>query len=480
MPPSQSKNGNTQVVIIGAGVGGLSAGIALKRQLGLHAFKILEQAEDIGGTWHDNTYPGCASDIDTHWYSLSTDLNPHWASTHVSQPELKEYWKQLASKYSLYDQLVLNRQVTSVDWDNQQQLYKITSQDSKSKKIFNDAAQIVICATGILYVPFVPPELESIKKFRGSAFHSARWDNTIDLHNKRVAVVGNGCSATQLVPIIAKDPTTQVVNFCRTPHWYLRSRWGAFPESVKWVFAHVPLAMPFGCRRFVIDSGYLSALHQSNLDLNYDGIAEFTEGGIISKKGKGELNAVVECTECVAPQARNPALSPYRPLTLADTQDKFPLKVRGSEGITVQEYYDRKGGPEAYLGVTLPGFPNFFMIAGPNSATGHASVIFTEEVQINYIMQFVKPIVKQLASSFEITTRANDEFNSAIQKKLSKSIWSNCLSWYRFGHTGKIITQWPGTMTEYWWNMRTPIWSHYKAFGHDEIRMWSQAFTPTS
>lgn len=182
----------------------------------------------------DNTYPvrergqvgfecrlmpfqGCASDIDTHWYSLSTDLNPHWASTHVSQPELKEYWKQLASKYSLYDQLVLNRQVTSVDWDNQQQLYKITSQDSKSKKIFNDAAQIVICATGILYVPFVPPELESIKKFRGSAFHSARWDNTIDLHNKRVAVVGNGCSA-YVFSLAMHVPLSY--SRCIAPSWY--------------------------------------------------------------------------------------------------------------------------------------------------------------------------------------------------------------------------------------------------------------------
>ncbi|KAJ3483533.1 hypothetical protein NLI96_g6247 [Meripilus lineatus] len=484
-----------QIVIVGAGVGGLAAGIALKRQLNFHSFKILEQAGDVGGTWN-----GCASDIDTHWYSLSTDLNPYWRKSHVSQPELKAYWKELAKKYSLYDQLVLNRQVTSVDWDHKRQLYKIVSQDTKSKEVFYDEAQVVISATGILYVPFHPPDLDGVKVFKGTTFHSARWDYSVDLHNKRVGVVGNGCSANQFLPIIARDPTTQVINLCRSPHWILEWEWDTFPEYLKWIFAHVPLTMriyrywimarqeyfytsllagekkdnrgkvekkleryiksktpseyhdkiipkiPFGCRRFIVDSGYLSALHQDNFDVNYEGIAEFTESGIITKKGnKLDFDVIIFATGFVV--------------------DRYPLKVRGVEGITVQEFYDRKGGPEAYYGVTVPGFPNFYMLGGPNTTTGHASVIFTEEVQINYILNFVKPVIQRLASSFEVTPEANEEYNRDLQKKLSTSVWSSCTSWYRLDHSGKVISQWPGTMTGYWWKMRNPVWSHYKAVG---------------
>ncbi|KAJ3483527.1 hypothetical protein NLI96_g6249 [Meripilus lineatus] len=405
---STAQKSGVRIVIIGGGIGGLSTGIALKRQLNFRDFKIYEQSWDISGTWHHNTYPGCASDVDTHWYSLSTDLNPYWKQSHVPQPELKEYWKQLAVKYSLYDQLVLNRQVTSVDWDNKRQLYRVHSQDTRTKETFLEEAQIVISATGILFVPFHPAELEGVKAFKGTTFHSARWDHSVDLHNKRVAVIGNGCSASQFIPIISEDSTTQIMNFCRSPHWYLQWSRGAFSKTWQRIFAHVPFVMrmyrnmlmarldlfyvlvfsgennprraklqkqlakyirsqappeyhnrlvpdyTLGCKRFIVDTGYLSALHRPNLDLNYDGIAGFTDDGIVTKTGeKHSFDVIIFATGFIV--------------------DKYPLKVRGVEGITLQEYYDRKGGPEAYLGVTVPGFPNFYMLGGKRHVATNSS-----------------------------------------------------------------------------------------------------------
>lgn len=149
----------------------------------------------MAGLKHKHGHKGCACDIDAHWYSLSTDLNPYWNKTHVPHHEIKSYWRDLTVKYSLSDQIILNRNVTSADWDNKKQLYRIRSHDVQTNENFEDEAHIVISATGILSVPSYPKDLDSIKNFKGPTFHSARWDHSVDLKNKRVAVVGNGCSA---------------------------------------------------------------------------------------------------------------------------------------------------------------------------------------------------------------------------------------------------------------------------------------------
>ncbi|KAJ3492156.1 hypothetical protein NLI96_g177 [Meripilus lineatus] len=486
---------STQVVIIGAGIGGLSMGIALKRKLKLHEFKIFELSGDVGGTWHHNTYPGCASDTDTHWYSLSTNKNPFWKKTQVSQIELKEYWKGLAEKYSL--PLILNREVVSVDWDNSKQLYKVSSKDSQTQAVFEDSARVVISAIGVLNVPSFPRELEGIRDFKGSAFHSAQWDHSIDLKNKRVAL-----ASSQLIPIISEDPSTEVVNFCRSSHWFLDIPVMApISATMQMIFAHIPFVMRFyrmwimfrnellylflsvrqnwlralitkqfegciknnapleyhsqlipkrwvGCKRLIIGTGYLSALHRPNFDLNYDGISKITDDGLITKKGKKfTFDVIIFATGFVT--------------------DKYPLNVRGIAGETVQEYYDRKGGPEAYLGVSLPGFPNFFMILGPNTVTSHGSVLFTEEVQAEYLIQLIRPIIQGHVTSVEVTPEANEVFNTAIQQRLEGSMWSSCTSWYRLGHQGKIVTQWPGYLTEYWWRLRRPIWRDYHMTGRN-------------
>ncbi|THH30107.1 hypothetical protein EUX98_g4084 [Antrodiella citrinella] len=490
-----------RVIIIGGGVAGIMTAIAFKKQLGFSNFTLYEQSDDLGGTWNLNTYPGCASDVATHWYSFSSDLNPDWNQSHVFQPELKAYWKGLSAKYDINKHVRLHTQVVSADWDPRNQVYRLEVLSATGEKR-TEYANAIVSAIGTLNVPHYPDELKGIRDvFKGEHFHSARWDHSVDLRNKRVGVIGNGCSAAQFVPIIAEDPTTQVVSFGRTPNWFM-PRWRTpIPSYQRMLFRHVPFAMriyrwllmtqyeavymfivsggprnsirerlckqlvayikdnapekyhqmliptyPFGCKRFIVDPGYLEALHRPNNDVNFDGIAEVTEKGILTKKGKHfDCDVIIEATGFIV--------------------DEFPIKMKGRDGATIQEYFQAQGGPTAYKGTAVPNFPNFYTIFGPNTTTGHGSVIYTEEVQIDYIMQMLSPVINGLASSFEVTHEATDAWNARIHKKLSTAVWSACQSWYRVGHDGKNSSIWPGLLIEQWWQLRRPVWSHYKAVG---------------
>ncbi|KAI0074670.1 FAD/NAD-P-binding domain-containing protein [Panus rudis PR-1116 ss-1] len=470
----EKSTAENRVIIVGAGIGGLAAGIGLKTQLGCTNFTIYETANDVGGTWR-----GCASDVHTHWYSLSTDLNPEWDNTHVFQPQLFRYWQDVARKYSLYEHCTFQTEVVGAEWDDRRQLWHVEVKDLRTGERRVDSAKAVISGVGVLCVPFYPPDLDGVKtKFKGQYFHSARWDYSVDLHNKRVAVIGNGCSAAQFAPIIAEDPTTQVVNFARTPMWFFPRIRRIYTGFEKWVFRNVPFAMrlyrwglmawfltnymkknapekyhdvlkpdyPFGCKRLIVDTGYYDMLHKPNVSLVVDGIAEITETGIVTKKGEHlPFDVIILATGFVV--------------------DKFPFPVRGREGISIDEYNNQHGGPTAYLGTTVPGFPNFFMLGGPNTTTGHGSVIFTEEVQVNYAMKMLKPLLRGEVASFDVTEKATDKYNEKIQRRLNSAVWSVCESWYRVGHTGKISSLWPGSFVEFWWALRTPKWSDYTVVG---------------
>ncbi|KAJ7769773.1 hypothetical protein B0H14DRAFT_2967291 [Mycena olivaceomarginata] len=482
------------IVIIGAGIGGVSFGIALRRHLGgFDDFTIYDKGSDVGGTWRDNIYPGATSDVSTHFYSASTDLNPNWSATHTPQPEMLAYWRKLALKYQLYSRTIFNRAVVSAEWSADEQLYHIVTQDVQSGTEFATTAKILISALGILDIPRYP-NIAGLSSFEGELFHSARWDTGVDLRGKRVAVIGNGASAIQFVPLITEDPTVQVTEFCRTPQWFLPQNRSKYTPLWKWTFKHVPLVLrayrlflycrteknyltifsnenfrskaaamlanyirlaapkeehdnlipdyTLGCKRMLLDTGFLQALHRPNLNLNWHGIQSITEDGIITTKGKElSFDIIIFAT--------------------GFTADQYPLKVVGDLGNTVQEYYDSQGGPKAYLGTTVPGFPNFFMIAGPNIATGHTSAIYTEELQINYILKFVKPILDGLVTSFSVTPRATDAYNDLIQARLARSVWVQCTSWYRAGGEGKVSSIFPGPMFLFAWWVRRPRWEDY-------------------
>ncbi|KAF7360625.1 hypothetical protein MVEN_00794200 [Mycena venus] len=501
-----------QIVVIGAGIGGISFGIALRRQLGSTDFTIYEKASDVGGTWRDNIYPGATSDVPTHFYSASTDLNPDWSSTHTSQHEMYVYWRKLASKYDLYSRIVFNRSVVSAEWSAKEQLYHIVTEDVHSGARSSTTAKILISALGILDIPRYP-NIAGLSSFKGDMFHSARWDAGVDLRGKRVAVIGNGASAIQFVPLITEDPTIQVTEFCRTPNWFVPPIRAKYSPLWKWTFRNVPFAMRFyriflylrsetgylrifvndafrakttvllanyikamapeeyhdylvpdytlGCKRMLLDTNFLKSLHRPNLKLNWDGIQSVSDDGIVTKKGeKLPFDVMIFAT--------------------GFTADQYPVKVVGEAGNTVQEYYDSQSGPKAYLGTTVPGFPNFFMIAGPNIATGHTSALLTEELQINYILKFVKPILAGVVSTFSITTRATDAYNELIQARLSRSVWVQCMSWYRAGGEGKVSSIFPGPMFLFAWWVRKPRWEDYKvqpAAGREERwgrRMWCE------
>ncbi|KAF7353943.1 hypothetical protein MVEN_01080600 [Mycena venus] len=475
------------VIIIGAGLGGLAMAIKLKR-MGFTNFTVVEKASEVGGTWRDNVYPGCSSDSFIHFYSLSTDLNPNWAHSLAFQPEIQEYVLQVALKNDLYSNIIFNRKVISAQWDMRTQRYDIITEERNGTLVPMTAA-ILVSAIGLLEVPKFP-EVPGISRFRGETFHSARWDTLVSLTGKRVAVIGSGPSATQFVPIISEDPTVNVTQYCRSRSWILAPARVEYSTIQKWLLRHVPFylkafrwfcfiwaenlyfaifgnhsmnqvveqqvkaymmeATPaeyidqvipvdpnhkVGCKRVIFDTNYLASLARPNMSLVWDPIESITEDG------SGAFDVIIYGTGYVV--------------------DNYPINIKGIDQ-SVAEYYRDHGGPTAYLGTTLPGFPNFFTICGANTATGYTSLVFAEEVQVQYIAQMIKPVISGDILSAEVTAEATDAYNRDIQNRLSGFIWSKCYSWYRTGNTGKIHGLFPGSMILFWWWLRRPNWAHYK------------------
>ncbi|KAF8636867.1 hypothetical protein AX16_010925 [Volvariella volvacea WC 439] len=497
---ASSPSGSPDVLIIGAGVGGLTFAISLQRQLGFKNFVIIEKASEIGGTWRDNIYPGCASDTPVHFYSLSTDLSPNWSRTHCFNDEILKYWVQLTDKYNLRPRIQFNREVSGAEWDAEKQRWHVTTKDLKSGDLHVYDTRIVISASGLLGLPRIP-KIEGLSNFGGSYFHTAQWKPEVDLKGKRVAVIGSGSSAIQCVPGIAKEPTTQVTHFIRTatwlppaphtPYWSIElwlfrtipgllrlSRWVLFLKFEilyaliwKWGFTrwilqkvyaepymklkapkqYIDKLMPnytVGCKRIVYDTGYFAALHKPNLTPKWDGISKFDKDGIVTKTGEHvPLDVVVFAT--------------------GFTTNYYPIPIKGSTGQTLQEYYDSQGGGKAYLGTSFPGFPNFYMMAGPNTVNGHGSALFTYEVQSDYLIQLIKPVLDGAISSVDVTTTATEEYNDKIQRQMQNTVYIRCNSWYRKGGNGKVTSAFPGSAIKYWWWLRKPNWNHYAIYGQD-------------
>ncbi|KAG1815643.1 uncharacterized protein BJ212DRAFT_1587927 [Suillus subaureus] len=490
-----------RVAIIGAGVSGLTQAIALKTKLKFHNFTIFEKGPEVGGVWRANKYPGCSSDVDIHWYSLSTDLYPYWNKSHGLQPEIQAYWIKLSRKYNLYPHIAFNTKVLSAEWDDAKQQYTIVAEDVFSGKRTMSVAHVVISALGILEAPKMPYEIPGIRKFQGASFHSAQWPSSIDLQNKRVAVIGNASSGAQFVPSVSEDSSVEVVNFIRTPTWFNTRPHIPYSDTAKWMFANIPLVMrlhrawimfwfvaplhlpmgdkalqkqrdamtkyildnapdryhshmipvhPPGCKRTVADSGFLKSLCRSNVTLNFDGIAEIVENGIITKTGEMlPFDVIVYATGFIG------------------KQERYPMHVRGLNGTTVQGYYDAHGGPTAYLGTAIPDTPNFYLINGPNTGT-RASALFIAEVQVAYILQLIEPVLTGSASSFTIKATPTDAYNAKLQDELSRSVHVHCYSWARTNGTDKVFYPFPWPSTVWWWFLRRPNWDHYMAVGAEK------------
>jgi len=468
-------------VVIGTGFSGLGMAIQLKRD-GRDDFVVLEKAGDVGGTWRDNTYPGCACDIQSHMYSFSFAQNPGWTRSFSPQPEIWDYLREVTDRYRLRDHIRFGVEVTGARWDADERRWHVATSDG------DYTARFVVAGIGALHIPNIPA-LPGIETFRGETFHSADWHHDYDLTGKRVAVVGTGASAIQFVPRIAQD-TAKLTIFQRTPPWIMPKPDHGMPNWVKTLFRLVPGAQRLyrnaiywflesrasgfngrpllmrlaskialanmhrsvqdpelrrkltpdyvmGCKRVLIANDYYPALTRENVELNTSGIRAVTEHGVVDGDGvEHEVDAIIYGTG----------------FHVTDAFDY--LDVTGVAGRDLAKEW-QASGIQTHLGITVAGYPNLFFLLGPNTGLGHNSVVFMIESQIRYVSQAMA--LADLAGAAALDTResAQAEFQSDIQRKLAGGVWTKggCTSWY-LDSRGVNRTIWPGFTWRYWLRTR--------------------------
>jgi cation diffusion facilitator CzcD-associated flavoprotein CzcO len=459
-----------RVVIVGAGFSGLGAAIKLKER-GIDDFVVIERATEVGGTWEVNTYPGCRCDVPSNIYSYSFAPNPEWSQAYSPQGEIWAYLRKCAEDYGLGEHIKLGCEMVSADWDEEAALWRLESSDGPL------TAKILISAVGGLVEPSLPG-IPGIEDYKGAMFHSARWDHDADLEGKRVAVVGTGASAVQIVPNIAKQ-TAHLDVFQRTPPWipphpnrrtsrFERALYRRLPFTQKLVrgglyafFEPIAVGMTLqprflkgiealcrahlrrqvrdpelrakltpdyiaGCKRLTPSNAYYPTLTRDDVDLVTDPIERFTATGIRTADGtERELDAVVLATGF-------------------EVQDPPGLdRVRGRDGRSVKDIW-REGGLRAHLGTTIAGFPNLFTLLGPNTGTGHQSIIYMIESQLSYVMDAIRLMDERGIAAIEVRPEAMEKFNRRLQKRSRRTVWLNggCRSWY-VDPEGRNTTIWP-------------------------------------
>jgi cation diffusion facilitator CzcD-associated flavoprotein CzcO len=468
-------SGSPSIVIIGSGFSGIGMAIRLKKS-GFHDFVVLEKSEELGGTWHDNTYPGCTCDVPSPMYSYSFELNKKWSRFFSPQPEIHRYLQDCAAKYDIRRHMRFGVKVESMEFDDQANRWNVITSDGVL------TPRAIVSGVGGLHIPKFPV-IPGLETFEGKAFHSAQWDHSYDLKGKRVAVIGTGASAIQFVPEIAKTVGRLTV-FQRTPPWIqpkpdiplpkafrLPGAARAVRNAVFWIlegravgFAidprlsapqkamalrHIDRQIPdpelrakltpdytIGCKRILLSNNYYPALLRPNVNLVTDDIVEVRPHSVVTADGSEyEVDAIVFGTGF-------------------KVVDSFAeVHVTGRDGLKIQDAWEK--GVEAHRGITVPGFPNYFMLLGPNTALGHHSVVFMIEVQINHIMGLLKLVADRKADTIEPRPEAMRAWNDRIQKRLRKAVWNEggCQSWY-LDEKGVNRTIWPGFCVEYWADTR--------------------------
>jgi cation diffusion facilitator CzcD-associated flavoprotein CzcO len=460
------------IAIVGTGFSGLGMAIRLQQE-GIHDFVLLEKAADLGGTWRDNRYPGCACDVQSHLYSFSFEPNPEWSRMFSPQPEIWDYLRRCADKHGLAPHIRYNSELVQARWDEAAALWRLHCADGSSL-----SARVLISGMGGLSRPAMPEGIPGLERFQGHSFHSQQWDESYDLAGKRVAVIGTGASAIQFVPQIRKT-AARVDLYQRTPPWILPRpdrRIGDFEhrlfralpwtqrlfrgaiyllmESRAYGFVVDPRVMKLaekmarahlrrqvadpelrarltpdyvmGCKRVLISNDYYPALAQPNVELITAGIAQVREHSIVTADGKErEVDAIIFGTGFRA------------------TDPVSPGTLFGRGGRDIVDAW--KDGPEAYKGTTVAGFPNLFLLTGPNTGLGHNSMVYMIESQFAYVLDALATMRRQGAISVEVQPQAQQRFNGALQQRLQRAVWNRggCRSWYLHPN-GKNVTLWPG------------------------------------
>ncbi|MCH8493399.1 MAG: NAD(P)/FAD-dependent oxidoreductase [Idiomarina sp.] len=468
--PAADKLIHTQFVIIGAGFGGVGMGIRLK-QSGHEQFVILERGASIGGTWRDNTYPGAACDVQSHLYSYSFAPHSHWSRRFSPQPEIRSYIENCVSKFDIAPHIELNADVVEARYLEEEMRWHVQLADGR---VFN--CQFLISATGQLNNPKYP-DIPGRNDFQGVHFHSARWQHEHDLHGKRVAVIGTGASAIQFVPQIAKQ-AKEVALFQRSPAWVMPKPDKPFAPWQQWCFQHVPLlnrcyrsiiylknecrALAFtrmrfilnlfsyrsiamakrdvtdpeklkklipnyqiGCNRILIANDWYSTINQPHVQLHCNGIKKITPTGITDNNGDHyAADVIIYATGFKA------------------TEFLAPINIIGSNNQRLSEAW--KDGAEAYKGISVSGFPNFFMLYGPNTNLSHNSILVMLEAQFHYVLQCTYYLARNNLTTLDVKAERQQHYVNTLQNKLNNSVWAaGCSSWYT-NDAGRNVINWFG------------------------------------
>ncbi|KAI8145708.1 hypothetical protein BJV82DRAFT_22696 [Fennellomyces sp. T-0311] len=479
------------VAIIGGGFSGIFSAIRVKQELGIQPH-IFEGSKDFGGTWHLNTYPGCACDVASHLYSLSTDLNPNWSKKYSPREEIHQYMLGLVDKYDLRSNATTHCEVVKATWLDTERKWKLDYRDRRYpdrelETVFYDVAFVAI---GSIRVPRVP---EQFKDFDGPIVHTAMWDPTIDFTGKKVAVVGSGASAVQVVPELAKV-AGKLHNYQRTAVWCRPREQFAYSGLMKFLFRWFPILMRLlrlrlflrleinymtfgysngryarwitkllsgdmkrrilnqgrpdlveklipdyaaGCKRIAVTDDYLETLCRENVVLEKGKITEVRGRSITTADGNEEE---------------------YDILVLATGYDVQGflgnLTIQGKHKQTLNDAW-QDAFPEMYKTTCINGYPNMFIILGPSSILGHNSVLLMTEIQVNYVVQGLKLMMKQNLVAFDPLKKAQDKFVAQLKDDLESTVWKKggCNSWY-LNSEGDVTANWANTVTNFWFTLR--------------------------
>ena len=463
------------IVIVGSGFAGLAAAVRLAGA-GRDDFLILEKSASVGGTWRDNTYPGCACDVQSHLYSFSFAPNPNWTRLFARQPEIRAYLEDIADRYDLRHRIRFGAEVTGAEWDGAR--WTVRTADGEDVR-----ARVVIWGTGPLHIPSLP-EIDGLESYRGTAFHSSRWDHDVDLRGKRVAVIGTGASAIQFVPQI-QPQAASVTLFQRTAPWVLPKPdrdilavmrrvyraapivqrvtramvWarnemlvGGFrhPKRMKVIekLARAYLSRTFadrpdlaakltpdfsiGCKRILMSNDYYRSLKQPDVDVVTEKIVRVTPTGVVTANGvEHGADVIIFGTGFKVGEG------------MADG-----VTVTGRDGVKLSDVWAK--GPEGLLGTTIAGFPNLFTMIGANTGLGHSSMIFMIESQTSFILDALRVVDEAGATALDTRQDRQDAFNAKVQKRFDGTVWTagGCSSWY-LDADGRNRTLWPGYTFDY-------------------------------
>lgn len=474
------KNLDTDVVIVGAGFAGIGMAIALKKR-GRESFVVVERASDVGGTWRDNVYPGCACDVPAMLYSFSFEPKSEWTRVYPSQAEIWDYARACVEKYGLRSSLRFNCGLIDAAYDDRDGTWTVRTSDGGSLR-----CRVLVAATGPLNATSVP-EIPGIERFGGAMFHSAKWDASFDPRGKRVAAIGTGASAIQFVPEIA-PLTEHLTLFQRTAPWIIprgdhpisdrrralrrsvplyawferqRIYWALevralglavnpklAPAVEAMALRHLARQVPdpelrrkltpnfvLGCKRVLLSSDYYPSLCRPNVELVTDAIAEVTENTVVTSDGRvRRVDALIFGT----------GFRPNGALTSLD--------IRGRDGIALRDAW--QDGQQAYLGTSVTGFPNFFTLIGPNTGLGHNSMILMMESQFAYVLDALELMRRKNVRAIDVKPGVQADFNDRLQRRMKRTVWTTgCNSWYLDEH-GVNRAIWPGFTFTYRWLTR--------------------------